>query len=695
MLEVTSFLQRSSIIKKIPVFSFLGWFRIQSIARAGKLVPYKKGDVVCSKGAAPDFVYFLISGRLQAYTPDHGGVKGDLEFIHRGMFFGIISALTGEDHSQTFEAINDSVIFRITVPKFRKILKQIPELSLKFNKILSQRIRSKVTKTELVNRSTIISVYAPISGSGGSTYAVNLAMSLARESGDKVIWVSIRSGQTPLNTMVSDIDEVRPKWMKAPKDITSLLKDFENIPEHVIKSNFGIDLLNAHFDPDDKSMVERISEFVSRFIDEYRYVIVDLPSNMDEVVMKTLSQSDFIHLVMLRKRETLENGRIVLNRIAEAIKEDFNEERVKVVIGGVNAHRNISEETVKSILDFEAAAFLPHIQRKDLALRVETDVISFMALAQTSSYARQITRLARQISGVSVGLVLGGGAAFGLAHIGVIKVLEEEGIAVDVIVGSSMGALIGGLWAAGYHAADLEKMALEFKKRSNLIKLIDVVFPLSGLISGKAVMAWLYSKYGKRTFRDTKIPLKVVAYDLIHRRDIVIEEGSLVEAVRKSISIPGVFQPIITKDQLIIDGGVMNPLPTNVLVSSDIKRIIAVNVLQTPQDVIRSYEKVQAEIQKASEVSFVHTPISYITTHLKFWMNRKFFPNISDIIVRTLEASESVIAQESGRAADLVIHPDLTGLNWYELYQAEELIKRGEDATRKHIDQLRRIGRHK
>jgi NTE family protein len=377
------------------------------------------------------------------------------------------------------------------------------------------------------------------------------------------------------------------------------------------------------------------------------------------------------------------------------LKEEFNDERVKVIIGGVHAHRNISEDTVRGILDFEVTTFLPHIQRKDLALMVETDAIIFMALSQGSNYARQITRIARQISGVSVGLVLGGGAAFGLAHIGVIKVLEEEGITVDVIVGSSMGALIGGLWAIGYHAADLEKMALEFKKRSNLIKLIDLVLPLSGLISGKAVMAWLRGKYGKRTFRDTKIPLKIVAYDLIHRRDVVMEEGSLVEAIRRSISIPGVFQPIITKDQLIIDGGVMNPLPTNVLVASHIKKIIAVNVLQTPEDVIKSYEKTQAEIQRALQVSFVHAPLSYLMTHLKFWMNRKFFPNISDIIVRTLEASESVIAKESGRAADLVIHPDLAGLNWYELYQAEELIKRGEDATRKHIEQLRRIVRHK
>jgi predicted acylesterase/phospholipase RssA/cellulose biosynthesis protein BcsQ len=524
---------------------------------------------------------------------------------------------------------------------------------------------------------------------------LNLAMSLARESGDRVIWVSIRSDQPPANAMVSDIDEIRPKWLREPQDIIALVHDFENIPKHVIKSDLGIDLLTARFDAADRSMVDHISEFVGRFIDEYRYVVVDLPSDMDEVVMKTLSQSDLIHLVMLRKRETLEGGRAVLNRIEEALKEDFNEERVKVIIGGVHVHRNISEETVRSLLDFEVTTFLPHIQRKDLALMMETDAIAFMALSQTSTYARQITRVARQISGVSVGLVLGGGAAFGLAHIGVIKVLEEEGIAVDVIVGSSMGALIGGLWAVGYRAADIEKMALEFKKRSNLIKLIDIVFPLSGLISGKAVMAWLYGKYGKRTFRDTKIPLKVVAYDLIHRRDVVIEEGSLVQAIRKSISIPGVFQPIITKDQMIIDGGVMNPLPTNVLVASDVKRIIAVNVLQTPEDVIKGYEKAQLEIQKASQVSFVHRPISYITTHLKFWMNRKFFPNISDIIVRTLEASESVIAQDSGKAADIVIHPDLSGLNWYELYQAEELIKRGEAAARKHLDVLRRIARHK
>ncbi|MBF0485161.1 MAG: patatin-like phospholipase family protein [Candidatus Omnitrophica bacterium] len=691
MIEMASFLQRCSIVKRIPVFSSLHWFHIQSIARKSELVHYKKGDLVSRRGNQPDFVYFLASGRLESYSLDSDGRKDGVEFIHRGMFFGIISALTGEAHSETFEAINDSVILRIPVPQFKVILKKNPDLGIKFSKILSQRIRSKVTKTDLVRKSSIISIYSPVAGSGGSTYALNLALSLYNETKDRVVWVSIRSDKPPQHQIFSDLDEVRPKWKTEPRNLAEIVHDTEAIPEIILKTDLGIDLLNVVFDSQDKQLVGHISQFVASFIDQYRYIIVDLPSDMDDIVMKTLSQSDLIYLVMARKREVLDVGRAVLDRLEENLRETFNEEKVSVVIGGVSSHRSMSEETVKSILDYDVLAFLPHIQTKDLAMHMDTPVISFWAISSLSQYSKMITRISRRISGVSVGLVLGGGAAFGLSHIGVIKVLEEEGIPIDVIVGSSMGALIGGLWAAGYKSSDLEKMALEFKKKSNLVKLIDLVFPLSGLISGKAIMAWLRSKYGEKTFRDTRIPLKIVAYDLLHRKDLVIEEGSLVDAVRKSISIPGVFQPIVTEDQLIIDGGVMNPLPVNVLVGDDVKRIIAVNVLQSAQDVINGYQKTQNELKKSLEIPFLADPWIFIETRFKFWINKTFFPNISDIIVRTLEASEAVIADQSARQADIVIHPDLSGLNWFELYNADVLIARGEAAAKKHIERIKDI----
>jgi NTE family protein len=690
MIPGASFFQLCTLIKRIPVFASLNWYRIQLIAQNGELVRYKKGAIVSEKGQQPDYVYFVVSGRLISYTLDAGGRKDDVEFIHRGMFFGIISALTGEVHSQTFEAINDSQVFSISEQKFRKLLKKVPSLGVKFSKILSQRIRSQVTKTDLVNKSTIISVYSPVAGSGGSTYSLNLALSLHKESGEKAILVSIRSQESPEHAADSDLDDVRPKWKMAPR-VLSKIENFEDISSIAYQTDFGIDLLNIDFDPNDKSTVQTIADFVSSFIGEYRYVIVDLPSELDDVIMKTLSQSDYIYLVIARKKEALEAGRGVLDRLEGYLKEAFNEDRVRAVVGGVGAHSNISEETARGLLDYDVLAFLPHIHERDLAVMVDTPVIHFSALSAESNYWKTVTRVSRQISGVSVGLVLGGGAAFGLAHIGVIKVLEEENIPIDVVVGSSMGALIASLWAIGYRADELEKMAYEFRDKSSLIKLLDFVFPLSGLISGKAVISWLYNKFEHKTFKDTRLPLKIVAYDLLHRKDLVIEEGLLVDAVRKSISIPGVFQPIVDADQLIIDGGVMNPLPTNVLLSSEVRKIIAVNVLQSPEDVIKGYENTQKALRLALEEPFLKDPWHFIEIRLMFWINKLFFPNISDIIVRTLEASESVIAEQSARAADIVIHPDLSGLNWYELYQAETLIKRGEEAARSQIQKIRDI----
>jgi NTE family protein len=691
MLKFTTFLQRCAAIKKIPVFTSLSWYRIQQIARAGEILRCLKNDHIVQKGHPPDFIYFLVSGRLISYTPEYGGHKNDIEFIHRGMFFGIISALTGETHSQSFSALNDSVLFRIPVSRFRRILKKSPDLGLKFSKILSQRIRNKLTKTGLTSRSTVVSVYAPITGSGASTYAFNLALALKRETGDRTIFVTISSFKSKPHAFVSDMEDVCPKWRKEPVNLGELAHDIEQIPAAIIKSDTGIDWLNAAFDPTEQDLVQHISDFVSSFLEDYRFIIVDLPSELDEIVMKTLSQSDLIHIVSIRKREVLKMARATLDTLEEHLKDDFNINRVKVIISGAQAHGTITEETVTGILDYDVTAFLPHIQRADLALEVDTVDLQFFALGGEAKYWAAVSHIARQMAGVSVGLVLGGGAAFGLAHIGVIKVLEEEGVRVDIIAGSSMGALIGALWAVGYRWDEIEKMAYEFKDKMNLFRLLDIVFPLSGFISGKAVTAWLEKKFQQRTFKDIRIPLKIVAYDLIHRQDIIIEHGSLAQAIRKSISIPGVFEPIFNDDQLIIDGGVMNPLPTDVIALPHVRKLIAVNVLQSPDDVIRGYQKMQKETKMALAEPFLKDPWYFLDVRLQAWFNRTFFPSISNVIVRTLEASESVIAEQSALAADITIHPDLSGLNWYELYNAEELIKRGEEAARKHIHLIKEL----
>ena len=123
MSSLSSLINRLNLVKQIPIFEKLNWFELQKVARKSIITEYKKGDLISEEGGPPDFFYCLISGRLQAYTVTSSGKKENVDFIHRGTPFGIISLLTGEDHSLTCEAINDSIVLKIAKDDFKKILK--------------------------------------------------------------------------------------------------------------------------------------------------------------------------------------------------------------------------------------------------------------------------------------------------------------------------------------------------------------------------------------------------------------------------------------------------------------------------------------------------------------------------------------------------------------------------------------------
>jgi len=586
MSGVFSFVNRFQIIKQIPIFSDLNWFELQKLARSAIIADYKKGEIIRKEGDPPDYFYCLVSGRLQAYTLTQEKRKENVDFIHRGTYFGIVSLLTGKNHSLNFEAINDSVVLLIPNDDLKSILKTVPKLGVEFSHILSTRIRKKVTGIQSVFESKIISIYSPKKGTGSSTYAINMALSLEKETNKKVIFVNIHSGEArPPRDYVHDNVEKNTSDQKVIIDIKEIVESPAKISEKIIKGELKIDLLNVAFDPSDATIINHIAPFVSTLIGYYHYVVVDLPNNMDDVVMETLTQSDLIHLISTERENDLGLIRRVIDRLERNLKESFREEKIKVIVRPLNPNHFLSFEQINRFIDYHVYTMLPSIKSSDLKIQISSAGLSLLRCKYFSEYDKVVTRVAREIGGVLVGLVLGGGAALGIAHIGVLKVLEEENIPVDVVVGSSMGALIGSFWATGRKADEIKHIAKEFEKKKNVLKLLDPIIPIRGLIKGASIKRWLTKHLGNRTFYSTKIPLKVVAYDLVKREELVINGGSIVDAVCKSIAIPGVFKPITRKEQLIIDGGVMNPLPVNVLVSLGIKKIISVNVLQSPSPV--------------------------------------------------------------------------------------------------------------
>ena len=188
------------------------------------------------------------------------------------------------------------------------------------------------------------------------------------------------------------------------------------------------------------------------------------------------------------------------------------------------------------------------------------------------------------MSKTKVGLALSSGGARGAAHVGVLKVLEKAGIVPDIIVGASMGAEIGGAYAAGIPIPQLEGL-LRSTSFGRVAKSLLPTIPWSGWSSGNAIRRFLRGLLGDRTIEELPIHFAAVVTDLESGQPITLTEGSLVEAIRASLSVPGLFTPVWLDGHLCIDGGVSNPLPVDATRALGADIVIAVDVLVEPSEV--------------------------------------------------------------------------------------------------------------
>lgn len=190
-----------------------------------------------------------------------------------------------------------------------------------------------------------------------------------------------------------------------------------------------------------------------------------------------------------------------------------------------------------------------------------------------------------------IGLALGGGGARGLAHIPMLEVLDELGIRPCCIAGTSIGAVVGAIYASGVHASSIREHTSRMlisegdslrdilSKRDALawIRLLDIDFLGNALFKGDAFVQFLYDRIEKATFEELAIPLKVVATDFWNSAQVVFEKGDLLQAIKASMGLPGVFSPVHIDGRTLIDGGCVNPLPHDILGDCDV--VIAVNVM--------------------------------------------------------------------------------------------------------------------
>lgn len=304
-----------------------------------------------------------------------------------------------------------------------------------------------------------------------------------------------------------------------------------------------------------------------------------------------------------------------------------------------------------------------------------------------------------------IALVLGSGAARGFAHIGVLKAFEDHQIPIDMIVGTSMGGFVGGYYASGIGARRLISL-LKKDDWKAVLSFIDPVKDLSGLIEGRKIEKLLQDAFGGLTFDALKIPLTVVATDILRGEIFPISEGSLVNGLRATISVPGIFKPAVIGDRYLVDGGVVDPLPVDVARARGATKVIAVDVsvnahayyqhLKSKKISLLKRKKEQREkiFDKIMDVgAFPERLKNALKERLMPAGDPAFIPNMFDIIFQTIYVMESEIVKAKLKEfpADYVIQPDIHNVSATAFERAEEIVALGERAGVKAMPHIQKI----
>jgi NTE family protein len=247
-----------------------------------------------------------------------------------------------------------------------------------------------------------------------------------------------------------------------------------------------------------------------------------------------------------------------------------------------------------------------------------------------------------------IGLALGGGAARGFAHIGVLKVLQQRNVPLHCVAGTSAGSLIGSLFCAGLSWRELAELARDI----NWGDLVSPTWPTLGIVNPDKLEKTLDRVLKGRSFGELAVPFRAVAVDIETGEEVVLASGPVARAVRASCSIPGIFEPTEIAGRLLVDGGLLNNVPTDVLKEMGAEVLIGVDL------------NADRVTQRRPE-------------------------NLLEVFYRSLNILIHNSTQKARRTADIMVEPRLAGFAYHDLGRSDQLIERGERAMAAQMDRLR------
>ncbi len=631
-----------------------------------------KSEYLYRHGEPSTYVYVVQDGEIHiiqnvssdSYTEQKH--KKKLVGIQRhGSLFGEVSVLSGAVHTSHAIASLDSHIFAIPASFFMKLIDTQPKIASFLARLLSSRLRQNLNEEVQETPARSFAFFYPELPERGGEFCTRLAECLVNESPGSVLLINLNN-------------HVKRKTEES--SAISLLKMLEHWPNpqnpsfDIKPSSLGFSTLLGTdiYKPglDLAELAKTLPGLLGHLRKYYNHILIDAGNHLDNPILNSiLSQCDYI--VLMRnanansQNNTSQTWRKTIAYAKDHLKNFF--EKVIVISDNCTARGQGSAQTINTY----SALYKSHYNL------YTTTAISLLDNKERS-LLDGISRIARKLGGTSRGLTLGGGGAYALAHIGIIDVLQQEGIHFDGVSGSSMGALVGALYAMGKDANTIAHILKTMGTTPKVI--IDKTLPIVSFFKGHKLNRNILKLFGRVRFEDLDIPFYCTGSDLNSGRSIVFEKGYIATAMRGTVSLPAFFPPIKIGNYQIVDGGLLNNLPANILHDKGFNKIIAVDVVSCS---FSNYNE-----KKYSLKTKIRDHKGNPWKRFKKYFSR---PPILDIIARSVEIQGNASNLFHSKDCDYILYPDLPAIDLFDTDNMNRTIDIGRETALQNLEQIKAI----
>jgi NTE family protein len=587
-----------------------------------------QGEVLWQAGDPGEDLVLVVSGELEALRVGPDGAEEVIGHIGPGECAGEMAVILDEPRSATIRCRRSARLLSIAASAFRDIARDDPGALAALSEMVSRRATALARRQRPVPAPVVVGVLAEKGQRGASLIAGALARSCARVARDDTLVVRL------LRDIPAHGDVPQPEaWVKASSGAGATARCELGVPRT------------------EEAMARMVDQLVASSAGRYRAVVLDFPHMATSAI--TMAAAACHHVVQICAPDRA--GQV------------GNDRRIPVV----NAFGTRGAVNPCSV----HGGFVLPVDEWLGAGRLEDQVDE-----RASPAMRVLGRLARRVLGCSVGLALGGGGAFGIAHVGVLMALEEAGVPIDLIAGTSMGSIVAIGYALGTEPKSMLDIAGRIGNVRTALSVLDPSLSGSGLLRGNRLVA-IFAPFipaGRATFEHLDIPCTVVAMDVETGERVDITEGRLDEAFRASCSIPVAFTPVRVAGRVLVDGGMVDPVPADVVRNMGADIVVAVNVV--PQ--LR--RGVSTALSRSFQLISKFNPFSHLG-------GSRSLPDVVDVFMNTLQAVQYELGTYKALQSDVLVNVELAEFTWIDFHRALEIIEQGRVAGAESAAQVLKV----